>query len=402
MSGQKKLALVGFGTVGSGVYEVMKAEARKIERLAGSFSIPLVIVKDIQRSRNVEPDTQVTDDIEELFKQNIDTVVEVSPDAETAYPVVRRLLKKGITVVTANKELVALHGEELLYISAIHNARLYFEAAVAGGIPALTSIRHTLKTNKIERIEGIVNGTSNFILTKMRQEGTSFEAALEEAQELGYAEAVPDKDVDGWDAWYKTVILSQWIHGKNPDWSEEKPRGIRGIDVRDLHLASSFSGRIKHTAVLKGTAASVAPRFVEADHALYGVEGVNNGLNVQGSIAGSLLFQGAGAGKYPTASAVIEDVINHWTNTAEAEPPVSDDEPERTSGEPEPFPYWFITGTGLERLEGKVSDIHTEHGREGVFVQGEEKQFYKDGLRVYAVSGNLKAGVQIKKQAVCS
>ncbi|SDO41447.1 homoserine dehydrogenase [Alkalicoccus daliensis] len=383
-----RLAIIGYGTVGSGVYEALIEKQAKVEGLVGNFSIPVIVVKDPDVPRKVSSSTIVTTDFTEIFKQKVDTAVEATPDAETAYPIVKELLENGITVITANKELVAKYGEELLYTAALKNCRFYFEAAVAGGIPILTSVRHALKTNTIEKVEGIVNGTSNFILTKMRDEGTAFNEALKQAQEFGYAEAVPDKDIDGWDAWYKTTILSHWLYGKPPEWQEEKPKGIRDIDVRDLHLADVFGGRVKHVASLEGTKAAVEPRLILADHALYGVEGVNNGVHVQGSISGSLLFQGAGAGKFPTASAVIEDIVNHWTNTAEAEPPQLEEEVKPK--EAETFPYWFITGSGLENLPNRVTDIEIVEGREGTIIEAAKSEAVKFGEAVYPVSGTLK------------
>ncbi|NJP38308.1 homoserine dehydrogenase [Alkalicoccus luteus] len=361
----RKLGILGFGTVGSGVYESLEKERKRVETLAGFFTIPVVVVKDASKARATGPDTLVTDRLEALFEAEVDTVVEAVTDAEEAYPAVRKLLQKGISVISANKELIARHGEELHLLAAGSGSRLFYEAAVAGGIPILTSIRHTLKTNRILRVEGIVNGTSNFILTKMREEGTAFEAALEEATALGYAEAVPDKDIDGWDAWFKTTILSFWINGAGPEWTEERPQGIRGIDVRDLHLAEKLGGRIKHVASLEGTKASVGPKLVLKDHALYGVEGVNNGVYVEASLSGPLLFQGPGAGKFPTAGAVIEDVINHWTNTAEEEPPFTEPAP----AEEEPFPYWFITGSAVPDELEPVSRIVESDGKYGAVVR---------------------------------
>ncbi|WP_147804321.1 homoserine dehydrogenase [Alkalicoccus halolimnae] len=402
MSRAKRLAIVGYGTVGSGVYEALEENREKVEKLVGGFTIPLIVVKDGKKSRTTESGTKISEDIETLYKEEIDTAVEAVPDALTAYPIVKKLLEKGITVVTANKELIAKYGEELLHLAAENDCRLYFEAAVAGGIPVLSSIRHTLKVNNVEKIEGIVNGTSNFILTKMREEGTSFEDALEEAQRLGYAEALPDKDVDGWDAWYKTVILSHWLHGQPPVWPEEKPRGIRGIDVRDLHLAAAFYGRIKHTAVLEGTSARVEPRFVDADHPLYGVEGVNNGIHVKGSIVGSLLFQGAGAGKFPTASAVIEDIVNHWTNTAEAEPPYTEQRKEQETKEQDNFPYWFITGEHLQDLPDLVSEVRFLEGKEAAVLKCAREDLPDVSGTVYPVSGTLKEGKQLAASPVLS
>ncbi|WP_280769446.1 homoserine dehydrogenase [Salipaludibacillus daqingensis] len=415
MSGKKKnIGIIGYGTVGSGVYETLQHKREKIEKLIdGAFNISVVLVKNSHKERNIGLDTDVTNSFETFIQKGLDTVVEASPDAETAYPYVKQLLQKGITVVTANKELVAKHGEELLNLADTNDCRLYYEAAVAGGIPILTSLRHTLKTNDVEQVEGIVNGTSNFILTKMREEGTAFQDALKEAQENGYAEAVPDKDIDGWDAFYKTTILSHWIYGKAPSWSHDKPQGVRGIDTRDLLIASEFSGRIKHIASLEKVSskviASVRPRFVLNTHPLYGVEGVNNGIHVKGNIVGSLLFQGAGAGKFPTASAVVEELINDWTKTSEKNPFRSSRETEqRIVREDQLQEYetgegsslWLITGKELglqlenQNVVEKVTQIKKIEGREAVIAKGVENKVIEvmsalnDTVSFYPVSGN--------------
>jgi len=420
----KNVGIIGLGTVGSGVYETLINKREKIEGLIdGSFHIPIVLVKDVNKTREVAIDTQITDTLEDFLKVDLDAVVEASPDSDIAYPYVRQLLGKGITVVTANKELVAKYGEELLELAEVNQCRLYFEAAVAGGIPLLTSLRHTLKTNDVEKMEGIVNGTSNFILTKMREEGTPFQQALEEAQEKGYAEAVPDKDIDGWDAYYKTVILSHWLYGEAPTWTASKPKGVREIDTRDLVLADEFNGRIKHIASLEKlptkVVASVRPRFVLNTHPLYGVEGVNNGIHVKGSIVGSLLFQGAGAGKFPTASAVIEDLINDWTGTSEKSPFVYQDKESKQSLDSdesvslkqmdENASLWLVSGKQLAYSFEKqnniesVTEIKKSQDRESVMVYGTESEVIKvlnavnDGISIYPVLGDVEDVLDIHR-----
>lgn len=409
---ERNVGIIGFGTVGSGVYETLQIKREKIEKLiSGSFNIPIVLVDNANKTRNVSSGTEITNLFERFIDVDLDAVVEASPDAVTAYPFVKRLLVKGITVVTANKELIAKHGEELLKLAELNHCRLYFEAAVAGGIPLLTSIRHTMKTNDVEEVEGIVNGTSNFILSKMRQEGTPFQRALEEAQEKGYAEAVPDKDVDGWDAYYKTIILSNWIYGESPSWLSSKPQGVRGIDTRDLLIADEFNGRIKHIASLQKfpnkVVASVRPRFVLNTHPLYGVEGVNNGVHVKGSIVGSLLFQGAGAGKFPTSSAVVEDLINDWTGTSESSPfrsqVLNTNQPienESVNLGDYAASVWLVTGTQLAlQFQNShnieiMTNIKKLQGREAVIVKATESDLIEvtttknNDNSIYPISGD--------------
>ncbi|UTR15905.1 homoserine dehydrogenase [Salipaludibacillus sp. LMS25] len=423
MSKVKKLGIIGFGTVGSGVYETLVTKREKITYLIGSdFQIPIILVKDAARKRHVANDTKVTDRFEEIIAADLDVVIEVSPDAETGYPYVHGLLSKGITVITANKELVAKHGETLLPLAEANNCRLYYEAAVAGGIPVLSSIRHTLKTNDILRLEGIVNGTSNFILTKMREEGAAFDVALAEAQEKGYAEAVPDKDVDGWDAYFKTTIFSQWLYGRSPVWQSAIPIGIREIGLEDLALAEKIGGRIKHVAAIanvKGQpVASIRPHLILADHPLYAVEDVNNGIHIVGSIVGSIAFQGPGAGKFPTASAIVEDLVNHLSHTSERQPDIFKDPvslEENNSFTAKQTKIWFVTGKQLTlQLEGirsidTLSNIVYHEGKEAVLLTGNEREVIStmtklnDSITIYPVTGaQLEKLENMNKKAVFS
>ncbi|WP_096189825.1 homoserine dehydrogenase [Evansella halocellulosilytica] len=350
-----KLAIIGFGTVGEGVYRTIEKKSEKLVTLLGrSLEIPYVIVKNTDKEREVGEKTLVTNEFDTVINdRSLDVVIEATPDAETGLPYVKQLLQEGISVVSANKELIATYGDELYEIASDHGCHLLFEAAVAGGIPLLNTLRHTLKTNTIDRLEGIVNGTSNFILTKMRQEGAPFSQALSEAQEKGFAEAVPDKDVDGWDAYFKTNILSQWIYGRSPVWNDQAPIGIRHIHVDDLVLAHQLNGKIKHIAKLRKHGdrvdGSVKPSFVLHDHPLYSVEAENNGIHIQGSIVGSVMLQGPGAGKYPTASAIIEDVVNllsgkHETVEHEGIEFVEHGFVENDGKSEEERSLWFVTG----------------------------------------------------------
>ncbi|MCR6112026.1 homoserine dehydrogenase [Bacillus sp. A301a_S52] len=424
MSNVKKIGIIGFGTVGSGVYETLLTKREKVTHLIGSdLEIPIILVKDVSRKRHVANDTKVTDRFEEVIAlADLDVVIEVSPDAETGYPYVHALLSNGITVITANKELVAKHGEALLPLAEANNCRLYYEAAVAGGIPVLSSIRHTLKTNDILRLEGIVNGTSNFILTKMREEGAAFDVALAEAQEKGYAEAVPDKDVDGWDAYFKTTILSQWLFGRAPVWQSAIPIGIREVRLEDLALAEKIGGRIKHVAALENVkgqpVASVRPHLILAEHPLYAIEGVNNAIHLEGSIVGSIAFQGPGAGKFPTASAIVEDLVNHLSHTSEKQPDVLDipiNKNEDKSFTPKQTKVWFITGKQLTlQLEGSqsietLSDIFYYGGKEAVLLTGSEREVIRtmtklnDSITIYPVTGGqLEKLENLNKKAVFS
>ncbi|TMW71815.1 homoserine dehydrogenase [Alteribacter natronophilus] len=404
-----KLGIIGFGTVGEGVYHSVQERAERLEELLGKrLTVPAVLVKDGEKSRSTGPETKVVTLLKDLLAEKPDAVVEATPDAETGYPYVRELLKMGITVVTANKELLAKKGEELEEIAGEHQAELLCEAAVAGGIPLLNTLRHTLKTNEILQVNGILNGTSNYVLTRMRTEGTTFGKALEEAQEKGYAEAVPDKDVDGWDASYKSTILSRWIFGQEPEWESAEPEGIRTVTAEDLSLAEHAGGRVKHVASLKNEqnriTAAVRPCFVFGDHPLYAVEDVNNGVHIEGSLAGDVLLQGPGAGKYPTASAVVEDVVNVLNGRHEklVQNRLVNREKDEGGGADE---EQFILLTGSEGLSRHLSvngfsvtgKLH-EPGwnREGVVVKAKPaditgfKKQYREAIGIYPVLADGK------------
>ncbi|MDQ0254639.1 homoserine dehydrogenase [Evansella vedderi] len=410
-----QVAIIGFGTVGEGVYRTLERKAKKIEALLGrSLHIPFVLVKSVEKDRDVLPVTKVTNRLEDLLEYDrLDVVVEASPDAETAYPFVTELLRRGVSVISANKELMAKYGEELHQLATDHRCHLLYEAAVAGGIPLLNTIRHTLKTNTVDRLEGILNGTSNFMLTKMREEGASFPQALREAQEKGYAEAVPDKDVDGWDAYFKTTILSHWIYGKAPVWKGE-PKGIRHVTVEDISLANQLNGRIKHVASLvkvgDNVEASVEPCLVLNDHLLYGVEGVNNGIHIEGSIVGSVMLQGPGAGKYPTASAIVEDLVNLLLRKDEKVEEqgiefVEHGFSEKVLDDSSYTGLWFVTGNeallsqwltsvGAQKLT--VSSLRPEQKTGAIvylnFDQQQALEAFGEDIQLYPVLTNIGAG----------
>ncbi|SDZ64313.1 homoserine dehydrogenase [Evansella caseinilytica] len=394
MAQRYNIALIGFGTVGEGVYRTIENKRAKLEALIGrQINIPFVLVKNTRRQRHVSRETVVTSSLEDILnsEMKLDLAVEAVSDAESAYPYVDRLLKLGVPVVSANKELIAKRGPELQRIAAANKCRLLYEAAVAGGIPLLNTLRHALKVNTIVKLEGILNGTSNFMLTKMREDRLTFAEALQEAQEKGYAEAVPDKDVDGWDAYFKTTILSQWLYGKSPRWEAPEPVGIRAVGGEDMELGEQLCGRIKHIASLvkegETIRASVRPSFVFHGHPLFGVEGVNNGVHIEGSIVGSLLLQGPGAGKYPTSSAVVEDIVSVLTNPWEQEKDGSEfiahGFPEKQDSDQrgdDGSSLWFVTGkhgllqslaqAGAELLQ---SAVHPKQKTAAIVEAVEEK-----------------------------
>ena len=310
-----KVAILGFGTVGSGVAEVMAENAVSIaHNAADEISVKYIL------ARREYPDSPFKDLVIHDFDiiendPEVRIVVEVIGGAEAAYDYTKRSLLAGKSVVTANKELVAKHGHELLTIAKEKNVNYLFEASVGGGIPIIRPITQCLAANEIDEIYGILNGTTNYILTQMIQCGTSFETALKEAQEAGYAEADPTADVEGIDACRKICILSDLCFGRHVDPEQVTTEGISKVDLADVAYARSLGYKIKLLGRAKRTekgkiTAYVAPHFIRNSSLLSNVDGVMNGIVVYGNAIGEAMFYGAGAGKRPTASACVADVID--------------------------------------------------------------------------------------------
>ena len=304
-----KAALLGAGTVGGGVYKLI--EKRKSEmpsKIQAELTITKVLVKNLNKKREGIPDEVLTDDWQEILDDQ-----EMMGGIEPARTYILEALKAGKNVVTANKDLLAEHGKELMDAAEEYHKDLYFEAAVGGGIPIIRPLKECLAGNNITEVMGIVNGTTNYILTKMTQEGMDFGEALKQAQELGFAEADPTADVEGQDACRKIAILASIISGKYVDFEEIYTEGITKITTEDMQYAKALGMNIKLLAECKhvdGTLyAGVAPVLLHAEHPLYSVNGVFNAVFVKGNMLGDAMFYGSGAGKLPTASAVVADIV---------------------------------------------------------------------------------------------
>lgn len=307
------IAILGFGTVGSGVYEVAKKNREKIKRATSkSVDVKRILdIRDFSSHEEAELFTKSFDDI--LNDDEICVVVETMGGTEPAYTFTKQALLRGKSVVTSNKELVAKHGAELLKIAKEKNVNYLFEASVGGGIPVLHPIAKCLAANEIERIYGILNGTTNYILTKMISEGKSFEEALSRAQEKGYAEKDPTADVEGHDAARKITILSALAYGKSADPDSVFCEGIRNITLEDVRLADKAGYAIKLIGYCSRRGAKiiqrVSPMLVSKDNMISMVNGVFNAVMVCGDATGDVMFYGKGAGKNATASAVLGDII---------------------------------------------------------------------------------------------
>ena len=313
-----KIALLGFGTVASGVPFLLKENHEKISQAAQSeIEVAKVLVKDEEEKARLLAaghDYNFVTNVDEIIEdKDIAIVVELMGRIEPAKTFITRALQAGKHVVTANKDLLAVHGAELIAIAKEHGVALYYEAAVAGGIPILRTLVNSLAADKVTRVLGVVNGTSNFMMTKMVEEGWSYEDALAKAQELGYAESDPTNDVDGLDAAYKMVILSQFAFGMNVQFDQVGHKGIRNITPEDVAVAQSLGYVIKLVGSIEetpsGLSAEVTPTFLPKAHPLAGVNGVMNAVYVESIGIGESMYYGPGAGQKPTATSVVADII---------------------------------------------------------------------------------------------
>ena len=310
-----KVGICGLGTVGGGTFNVLKRNAEEISRRAGR-SIEVVQVA----SRAVNPlcDTSTTEMTDDAFavvnNPEIDIVVELIGGDTLAKELVLRAIENGKHVVTANKALIAVHGNEIFQRAREQGVMVGFEAAVAGGIPVIKAIREGLAANRINWLAGIINGTGNFILSEMREKGRTFDDVLQEAQALGYAEADPTFDVEGIDAAHKLTILASIAFGIPLQFDKAYTEGITQLTTADVNYAEALGYRIKHLGVARrtdlGIELRVHPTLIPADRLIANVNGVMNAVMVNGDAVGSTLYYGAGAGMEPTASSVIADIVD--------------------------------------------------------------------------------------------
>ena len=313
-----QVAVMGYGTIGSGVAEILEKNRKEIAKSAGQ-EVALKYVLDLRDF----PDSPVADKVVHDFKnietdEDVQIVVETMGGLNPSYPFVKACLLAGKHVVTSNKALVAAHGTELLQIARKRQVNFLFEASVGGGIPIIRPLYRCLAGEQIQEITGILNGTTNYILTKMDKEGASFEGALKEAQALGYAEQNPEADVEGHDTCRKIAILTAMATGREVDYQEIHTEGITRITDMDFRYADKLGASVKlfgTSRIGEGKAqACVVPVMIGKEHPLYAVSDVYNGILVKGNMLGTSMFYGSGAGKLPTASAVVADIIEAAQN----------------------------------------------------------------------------------------
>lgn len=309
-----KVAVLGYGTVGSGVVELMNMNPDQIKQNTGK-QIDIKYILDIRDFNDSPYANLFTKDFNQILNdKEVDVVVEVIGGLEPAYTFVSKSLEAGKSVVTSNKELVSVYGDKLLKIAKEKNVNFLFEASVGGGIPIIRPMGQCLSANKINSVAGILNGTTNFILTKMINEGWSFDDALKNAQKLGYAEADPTADIEGIDTCRKISILASLAFGKHINPEKVSTTGITKVSLDDMLFADKLGYSIKLLGMVKNQgdclAIMVSPFFIEKSNPLSGVQDVFNAILVDGNAVGVSMFYGRGAGKLPTASAVVADIMD--------------------------------------------------------------------------------------------
>ena len=309
-----QIAVLGYGTVGSGVVEVINTNHESINKKAGE-EINIKYVLDLRDFPGDPIQEKIVHDYEVIANDpEIRIIVEVMGGLEPAYTFVKRALESGKSVCTSNKELVAKHGVELLEIAKKNNINFLFEASCGGGIPIIRPLNSSLTADEIDEITGILNGTTNYILSKMASDGASFEEVLKDAQEKGYAERNPEADVEGYDACRKIAILSSLAFGRHVDFEDIYTEGITKITAEDIKYAKVLGASIKLLATSRKVGdqfyAMVCPVMIDSSNPLYSVNNVFNAIFVHGNVLGDAMFYGSGAGKLPTASAVVADVVD--------------------------------------------------------------------------------------------
>lgn len=327
-----RAAILGYGNIGGGVAEVITKNQDQVAKAVGD-SVEIKYVLDLREFPGDPMEKKVVHDIDTIINDpEIKVIAETMGGDEPAYTFTKKALEAGKSVCTSNKELVANHGPELMRIAKEHDCNYFIEASVGGGIPIIRTLNEALKQEHILNITGIVNGTTNYILTKMEKEGAAYADVLKQAQDLGYAERNPEADVEGYDACRKIAILSSLMSGKNVDFKEVYTEGITKIGAEDFLYAKKMGKTIKLLAMSKkeenGYNVMVAPFYLGENHPLYPVNDVFNAVFVKGDMLDDSMYYGRGAGKLPTASAVVADMIQAAKNLGKNLPVEWSDEKE--------------------------------------------------------------------------
>ena len=372
-----QVAVLGYGTVGSGVVEVIETNKEAINKRAGA-ELNIKYILDLREFPGDPYESKVVHDYNIILNDpEVAIICETMGGLKPAYDFSKQALLAGKSVCTSNKELVASHGPELISIARENHCNYLFEASVGGGIPIIRPLNYSLTAEKIDSITGILNGTTNYILTKMDKEGADFENVLREAQEKGYAEKNPEADVEGYDACRKIAILSSLMCGKNVKYEEIYTEGITKISAADFKYAKQMNKSVKLLAMSrdteKGFFAMVAPFLISKEHPLYTVGDVFNAVYVHGNMLGDSMYYGRGAGKLPTASAVVSDVVDCARHLGKTVMCFWENEDVKVTGIEEDQGKFFVRVTSAQKdavinIFGSLAEINVGIAEEFAFM----------------------------------
>ena len=381
-----KVSVLGYGTVGSGVVEVLHTNRESIAKKVGE-ELEVKYILDLREFPGDPFADKVVHDFNQIVNdEEVKIVVETMGGVKPAYDFVKACLEAGKSVCTSNKELVAKHGAELLAIAKDKSVNFFFEASVGGGIPIIRPLVECVTGDVIEEISGILNGTTNYILSKMTAEGSDFDSVLKDAQDKGYAEKNPEADVEGYDACRKIAILTSLAYGKQVDYEDIYTEGITKITDVDIKYAKALGASIKIFGSSKNVDgqvyAKVAPVMIDSTHPLYMVNDVFNGIFVKGNMVGDLMFYGSGAGKLPTASAVVGDVVAAAKNLGTNVPVIWEQEKLTIADMKEAKQRFFVRLSGdkasneskVAAAFGKVQDVDAGIADEYAFITDAVKE----------------------------
>lgn len=392
-----QVAVMGYGTVGSGVVEVIEKNKEEINKKSNE-ALNIKYILDLRDFPGDPYEDKIVHDVEVILNDpEVQIICETMGGLKPAYEFTKRALMSGKSVCTSNKELVATHGPELIQIAHEHTCNYLFEASVGGGIPIIRPLNYSLTAEKIDAISGILNGTTNYILTKMEREGAAFEEVLKEAQEKGYAERNPEADVEGYDACRKIAILSSLMCGKNVRYQDIYTEGITKITADDFKYAKVMDCTIKLLGLAKeengGLYAMVSPFLISKSHPLSMVNDVFNAVCVHGNMLGDSMYYGRGAGKLPTASAVVSDVVDCARHIGKIITCFWDAEDVKLTNVDEVERAFFVRVEKAKEQEAKetfgdVKEIKAGVDGEFAFVTGRmsEKEFNEKAEKVGVIS----------------
>ena len=392
-----QVAVLGYGTVGSGVVEVIEKNKKEINKKSGE-ELNVKYILDLREFPGDPYENKVVHDVEMILRDpEIKIICETMGGINPAYDFTKRALLSGKSVCTSNKELVAAHGPELIRIAHANQCNYLFEASVGGGIPIIRPLNYSLTAEKIDAITGILNGTTNYILSKMEREGADFETVLKEAQEKGYAERNPEADVEGYDACRKIAILSSLMTGKNVNYEDIYTEGITKITATDFVYAKEMNKTVKLLAQSKEVDgkfyAMVSSFMIGKDHPLAMVNDVFNAVFVHGNMLGDSMYYGRGAGKLPTASAVVSDVVDCARHIGKVIMCFWDDETVKLTGIDEASRKFFVRVAAEKEKEaiavfGSMAVVEADVAGEFAFVTDAmtEKEFNEKAEKVGIIS----------------